>query len=253
MLRFLKLNRCAIDEALWQSVVEALPVVGTLGESEANRLRALAEAFAHTKYIEGAGGFEVTDQAVAIVACLACIPILELGIDAYSNLRTIVVYPGAFIACGTTVDDAGVEHDWNNELSGESWMDGPVILSWNDVVASGYLDAYNVVIHEMAHELDMLSGDANGCPVLHAEMDSQTWCRAFGDAYEDMCAKLEAGLATEIDEYAAQSPEEFFAVASEYFFEAPQALIQSYPEVYAQLRAFYRQHPLERVMAFRQH
>ena len=115
------------------------------------------------------------------------------------------------------------------------------MLSWEDVAASGRLEGYNVVIHEMAHKLDMLNGDANGFPPLHADMDSATWYRVFSEAFEDLDARVEAGEETEIDEYAAEEPGEFFAVTSEYFFEAPDVLGECYPKVYAELRAFYRQ------------
>ena len=184
-----------------------------------------------------------------MVAAQACVPILALGMEAYEGWRSVVVYPGGFVSRGSAVDEMGVEHEWEEARSGESWSHGPVVLSWEDVAASGLLEGYNVVIHEMAHKLDMLNGDANGFPPLHAGMDGAAWFRVFSDAFEDLCARLDAGRETGIDEYAAEGPDEFFAVTSEYFFEAPEVLDDWYPGVYAELRAFYRQHPLGRVGA----
>ena len=126
---------------------------------------------------------------------------------------------------------------------------GPVILSYRDVEDSGWGDGYNVVIHEMAHKLDHRSGDYDGCPPLHKGMSYEDWGRAFTEAYEDMRSKVRrlgkrAEKTLAIDPYAATDPAEFFAVCSEYFFEAPKVLKKEYPGVYGQLCLFYRQEPL---------
>ena len=247
MFGFLKSNRSAVTDAVWQTVRRALPIMGTLAEPDAGKLRELTDAFLRSKSIEGAGGFELDDETRVVVAAQACIPILALGIDAYTGWRSVIVYPGGFMSRGTSVDESGIEHEWEEARSGESWSDGPVVLSWEDVVASGQLEGYNVVIHEMAHKLDMLNGDANGFPPLHADMDGATWYRVFSEAFEDLDARVDAGEETDIDEYAAEEPGEFFAVTSEYFFEAPEVLCECYPKVYDELRAFYRQDPMERI------
>ena len=249
MFRFLGPKRPTITDATWRAVRESLPIVATLGEADAGKLRALADAFLRTKSLEGAGGFVLDEEARVVVAAQACIPIIELGMEAYTGWRSVIVYPGGFVSRGTSVDETGVEHVWEDERSGESWFQGPVVLSWEDVAASGRLEGYNVVVHEMAHKLDMLNGDANGFPPLHAEMDGAAWYRVFSEAFEDLGARVDAGEDTDIDEYAAEGPDEFFAVTSEYFFEAPDVLDACYPKVYAELRAFYRQDPRERIAA----
>ena len=249
MFRFLKPNRPAVTDEMWQTVRRSLPIVATLSEPDAAKLRVLTDSFRHTKSIEGAGGFELDEESRVVVAAQACVPILELGMEAYTGWRSVVVYSGGFMSRGTSVDETGVEHEWEEPRSGESWFRGPVVLSWEDVAASGRLEGYNVVIHEMAHKLDMLNGDANGFPPLHAEMDGAVWYRVFTEAFEDLDARVEAGEETDIDEYAAEEPGEFFAVASEYFFEAPDVLHECYPKVYAELRAFYRQDPIDRITA----
>ncbi len=249
MFRFLRPERAAFTDASWQSVRRSWPIVATLPESDAVTLRALADAFLRTKSIEGAGGFELDEESRVVVAAQACVPILGLGMEAYTGWRSVVVYPGGFVSRGTSVDEAGVEHEWEEPRSGESWSHGPVVLSWEDVAASGRLEGYNVVIHEMAHKLDMLNGDANGFPPLHPGMDGAAWYRVFSEAFEDLCARVDAGEETDIDDYATEGPDEFFAVASEYFFELPEVLDECYPGVYAELRAFYRQDPIARLAA----
>ena len=249
MFRFLKPNRPAVSDEMWRTVRRSLPILATVPEPDAETLCALTDLFLRTKSLEGVGGFELDEESRVVVAAQACVPILELGMEAYSGLRSVVVYPGGFVSRGTSVDETGVEHEWEEARSGESWFRGPVVLSWEDVAASGRLEGYNVVIHEMAHKLDMLNGDANGFPPLHAEMDGAVWYRVFTEAFEDLDARVEAGEETDIDEYAAQDPGEFFAVTSEYFFELPEVLDECYPQVYAELRAFYRQDPIERIAA----
>ena len=247
MFRFLKPSRPAVTDAAWQAVRRSLPIVATLAEPDAEKLRALTDSFLRTKSIEGAGGFELDEESRVMVAAQACIPILALGIEAYTGWRSVIVYPGGFVSRGTSVDETGVEHEWEEERSGESWFQGPIVLSWEDVAASGRLEGYNVVIHEVAHKLDMLNGDANGFPPLHAEMDGAAWYRVFSEAFEDLCIRVDAGEETGIDDYATEGPDEFFAVTSEYFFELPEVLDECYPKVYAELRAFYRQDPIDRI------
>jgi len=240
-----------IDDADWAAVLDRLPILGPLGEYERARLRDLAARFLAGKSIEPV--LEQTMGAVdaAVIAAQACLPILALGLDAYQSWRTVVVYPAGFVSRGQEVDEAGVEHRWEEERSGESWLGGPVVLSLEDVKASGRGDGYNVVIHEMAHKLDMLEGDANGRPPLHREMDAAAWSRDFGAAFDDLNRCIEAGGTPPIDDYAAEEPGEFFAVASECFFETPGALAAAYPAVYAHLRRFYRQDPLARLERLR--
>jgi len=148
-------------------------------------------------------------------------------------------------------------------MAGEAWLGGPVILSYEDVALSGDAKAriagYNVVIHEFAHKLDMRNGDPNGFPPLHRGMDAREWKRAFSAAFTDFTARVEAAErlpgrraqaaldALPIDPYAAESASEFFAVASEAFFETPELLGPAYPDVYAQLKLFYRQDPAARL------
>ena len=197
------------------------------------------------KSIVGAGGLEVRDEMRMCVAAQACMLLLNLDLDFFRGWTEVIVYPDEFIVDYEYLDEDGIAHRVNAPLSGESWLEGPVILSWADAERAG--DGYNVVIHEFAHKLDMLNGEANGFPRLHAEMDPQRWSFVFNAAYDDFCERLKRGEGSEIDPYAAENPGEFFAVVSEAFFEIPRVVQLEYPEVYGQLTAFYRQDPALRL------
>ena len=175
---------------------------------------------------------------------------MNLGdLDWYQGFHEIVLYPDDFLSPQRHRDASGVEHEWDGEHSGEAWQQGPVILAWPGVLASGNWEGYNLVIHELAHKLDMLNGDANGLPPLHHDMRVQEWASVMQSAFDDLNRQLDANpdAETAIDPYAAENPAEFFAVTSEYFFSAPDLLTESYPQVYAQLSRFYRQDPLARL------
>lgn len=231
------LARHAIPDAVWRGVRARAPALARLDGRDDARLRALALLFLHEKVIEPAAGAQLDDAARTLLAAQACLPILNLGFDYYADFKGVIVYPDEFVPEREYTDDAGVVHSARHPLRGEAWPRGPVILSAADLEPA---HGVNVVIHEFAHKLDMLNGAADGFPPLHRDMRIDAWTQAFTFAYEDLCGRDERGEATSIDAYAAESPAEFFAVASEAFFETPQTLRAAYPEVYAQLRAFYR-------------
>ena len=106
---------------------------------------------------------------------------------------------------------------------------------------------YNVVIHEFAHKLDMLNGEADGIPALHSGLDEDGWIAVFDAAFEDFCRRVDADEETIIDPYASQDHSEFFAVISEVFFLTPQVVASEYPDLYDLLRRYYRQDPLQRL------
>jgi Mlc titration factor MtfA (ptsG expression regulator) len=240
-------ERAPIPEALWAEAVAGLTVLDGLDEGEMGRLRELASLFLHDKIFEAAGGLVLTEAIRVRIAALACLPILGLDYGWYEGWRTVIVYPGEFVRPRSQFDEIGVLHEWEAILTGESWERGPVILSWADVEASGRCDGYNVVLHEMAHKLDMANGVPDGFPPLHRGMDRRAWTKAFTAAFENLNARLDRGEHTEIDPYAAEEPGEFFAVLSEYFFEWPDLLKAEYPAVYDLLAAFYRQDPAARL------
>jgi Mlc titration factor MtfA (ptsG expression regulator) len=143
------------------------------------------------------------------------------------------------------VDDAGVVHEYEEELSGEAMHGGPVMLAWHDVAEAGESagDGYNVVVHEFVHVLDMRDGRADGVPPLPDRAARTAWLAVLTAEYDAFCERIDADEDTLLDPYAAEAPEEFFAVASEAFFVAPQALRVEHPRLYELLRGFFRQDP----------
>ncbi len=236
----------SVDESAWRRVLAAWPLLQRLTPDESERLRALSAAFLARKRFEPGAGCVITQDMRLTIATQACLPLLNLGLDYARGFRAVVLYPGAFRVEQEEQDEAGVVHRHYAELSGESWDDGPIVLSWTDVLTAGEGEGYNVVIHELAHKLDMLNGAPNGHPPLHRGMVLAHWTAVFTAAYRDLCEREAAGAACPIDTYAAEDPAEFFAVTSEYFFDQPLRLNAAYPEVYTQLQALYRQYPLSR-------
>ncbi len=241
-----RLERVRIPESEWRATVAGLPLLSGLHSTEQEQLRDLASLFLDEKTLEPVGGLELTPEMGLIIAAQACLPILHLGLDYYQGWRSVILYPAGFFAHHEYTDATGLVHRSHRPLIGEAWQRGPVILSWADVVATHQGAGLNVVIHEMAHKLDMLTGAVNGLPPLHRTMAVPDWSRAFNTAYERLCQDVNGGRPTALDPYAADSPAEFFAVVSEVFFEAPEIVADTYPEVYRQLQAFYRQDPLSR-------
>lgn len=243
------LERNPIPLEAFRTVVEGLPILHGLTTDELARLREAASLFIHDKTFSAAGGADVDAATQYRIALQACLLTLNLSEDSYRGWSEIILYPDEFLRQREETDEAGVVHHSRDILAGESWHGGPLVLSIADVAASGQADGFNVVLHEFAHKLDMLNGDANGFPPLHRGMDAVSWARDFTAAYEHLCARVDAGEDTAIDPYATTDAAEFFAVLTEMFFETPHLLDTEYPAVYRQLRQFYRQHPAARLEA----
>ncbi|WP_434679476.1 zinc-dependent peptidase [Pseudomonas sp. R1-18] len=240
---------------LWQKVCQRLPILDGLNQAQLERLRDACVLFLHNKHLTALPGVELDAEQRLFLAAQAQLPLLGLAdLDWYQGFHEIVLYPDDFRSPQRHRDASGVEHEWDGEHSGEAWLQGPVILAWPGVLSSGGWDAYNLVIHELAHKLDMLNGDANGLPPLHSDMKVTEWASVMQAAYDDLNQQLDQNpdAETAIDPYAAEDPAEFFAVTSEYFFSAPDLLHDAYPRVYQQLQAFYRQDTLARLHALQQ-
>lgn len=246
------LERHAIPDAGWQAAIAAVPALARLTVADRERLRELTLLFLHEKRLEPAIGFALDDAMRIRIAALACLPVLNLGLDCYAGFVAVVVHPDEFIIRDRTIEDeGGVVHVGDDVLTGEAWDHGPVVLSWRDVLASGRGDGYNVVVHEFAHKLDMLAGEPDGIPPLHSGMRIAEWRAAFDAAYEDLVDQLERGEELWIDPYAAEDPGEFFAVCAELFFDVPEDLRAEYPAIYEQLSRYFRQDPAATVPAGR--
>jgi Mlc titration factor MtfA (ptsG expression regulator) len=252
-----------IDAALWREATAPWLFMRGIAEGDRTKLHTLAGQFIAAKSFSGTHDLDVTPLMQVGIAAQACILVLELGAEWYEGWSDVIVYPSQFAPEREVMDDAGVMHITNDPMAGEAWLGGPVILSYEDVAMAGDESArvagYNVVIHEFAHKLDMRNGEPNGFPPLHAGMSATQWKRAFSNAFEHFCGRVdeadaraddgdeEALLALPIDAYASESPAEFFAVASEAFFETPELLAPAYPALYEQLKLFYLQDPLARL------
>ena len=241
------IQRSTITSTQWAEAFTSLPLLHGLAADEKQTLREMAILFLHHKAFEGAHGLAVTQPMALIIALQACLPILKLGLDSYADWYAVIVYPAGFAPKRVIVDEYGLEHHVQSNLSGESWQRGPVVLAWDETERAGIIDGHNLVIHEFAHKLDMQNGQANGYPPLHAEMNAATWVEAFSIGYEDFQDNCRRGKHIGIDCYAASSPAEYFAVLSEVFFEQPSVLQKHYAAIYEQLRQYYRQDPLARL------
>lgn len=245
----------AIPDALWRDTLARYPFLGWLDVSAQAQLRRLSSLLLAQKQFTLVQDLDADDAIFVAIAAQACLPVLALDLSLYGGWREIVVYPGGFEIRKTVQDADGVVHDVVQEASGEAWEGGPVLLAWDDA-SHGEHFAYNVVIHEFAHKIDMLSGAADGHPpfdrALHAGLDRRAWCTAL-DACHARFAAAAAAVPPHrwrrferdslLDPYAAEDPAEFFAVASETFFVAPLECRAEMPELYALLAAYYRQDP----------
>ncbi len=234
-------NTLDIPDALWHDVEGDLPFLGHLTPDERARLRRLAREFIATKQWSGAQGLQLTPHIQLAIALQACLPILHLGLAWYAGWVGIVVYPGDFLIPRQMMDEDGVVHEFDDEVMGEAWHGGPVLISWFEHAEDA--EGINVVLHEFAHKLDMKSGEADGTPPMHEGMSRQLWIEVMSTAFGDFQQRVDSGEETPLDPYGAEWPAEFFAVASEAFFEHPGLLRGEYPEVYEQFRLFYRQDP----------
>jgi Mlc titration factor MtfA (ptsG expression regulator) len=231
-----------IPDETWSKLLGQHPILKGFSPEEEIRLREIATLFLHEKTFSAAEGIDLTEYLSAVIAVQASLPVLGLDIDWYANWKTVVVVPDVFTEEYAEPDEAGVVHEYEEEKAGLSWDDGPVVLSWEDIEASGWGDGYNVVIHEAAHRLDQTDGAVNGCPALHEGMDPDEWRKVFSGSFTDLKRRKHSRKKrSKIDSYATESDSEFFAVASEYFFEKPRILTTEYPDVYRLLSAFYRQ------------
>ncbi|MEQ1804953.1 MAG: M90 family metallopeptidase [Burkholderiaceae bacterium] len=241
----------SIPDPLWRLTLLRYGFLTDLGETAQAELRDLATLFLAEKEFHGAGGLLVNDEMAVAIAAQACLPVLRLGLHWYDAFKGIVVHADAVVAQREVVDEIGVVHEFEEELSGEAMEGGPLMLSWRDVEDSGESAdwGYNVVIHEFAHILDMRDGVADGIPPLPNRKARERWVDVLEDEYRSFCGCVDDGADTVLDPYGAQSPDEFFAVASEAFFTVPLQAREAHPKLYELLAGFYRQDPAATAVA----
>ena len=231
-----------IGDAAWTALLDGSRLFERLSPAELSRLRALSERFLARKTFSAAGGHDLAAGHCLGIAALACLPVLHLGFDWLAGWREVIVYPGEFRVKRTHHDEySGVVTEGEDELIGEAWEHGPVILSWADVATdlAHPFDGFNVVVHEIAHKLDMRDGAMNGVPRLPAHIARRDWLATMQPAYDALTRAVERGRDTRIDPCAAQGVDEYFAVVSELHFSAPSTLRRAAPAVAALLARFY--------------
>ncbi len=241
------LSKTSIDVALWQRLVSSASYLHGLSSDDLRHLHEDVRIFLHDKEFSGAHNLEINDEMMLNIALQACLMTLNIGVDRYAGWHGIIIYPDEFAPNHQYVDAAGVVHTDRRPMTGMARSDGPLILSWADTQTAFAQDGVNVVIHEFAHKLDMQNGEANGFPPLHKDMNSRAWQKSFAAAYSDFGKRVDRGENTAIDPYASENPGEFFAVLSEVFFEMPGIIVEEYPAVYDQLKAYYRHDPFARL------
>jgi Mlc titration factor MtfA (ptsG expression regulator) len=209
------------------------------------QLQRLVKRFLHEKTFVGCAGLEVTEEMRVTIAAQACLLLLNRTAEVYPGLHAVLVYPGAFLVPRKEVDPGGVVTETRQDLLGESWGDGRVILSWEHVRRAGHdpEGAQNVVLHEFAHQLDSESGSTNGAPILGSAERYKRWSETLARDFELLRRDTYWGQRDVLDPYGASSPAEFFAVATESFFEQPHALAARHPELYAEFERYFRVDP----------
>ncbi|MGZ5239424.1 MAG: M90 family metallopeptidase [Caldimonas sp.] len=239
------LERRAIPEPLWQLTLARFPFLAARSDADLAALRDMTTLFLAAKEFTGVRGLEVSDEMAVAIAAQACLPALKLGLHWLDRFVGIVVHEDAVVARRQMEDEDGVVHAWDEELSGEAMSGGPVMLAWRDVDEAGESaeDGYNVVVHEFAHVIDMRGGVTSGLESADPQSERGAWLYALADEYERFADAVEDGEDTFLDPYGGESLEEFFAVAAEAFFVAPDELKSEQPRVYELLQAFFRQDP----------
>ena len=220
-----------------------VPILRRLPDDLRPSLEGKMNLFMDQVTFRGNQGVEVTDDMRLSIAAQACLLIVNKP-DWYDTLRNVLIYPST-IAARRNRHDGAVVHESDSFMAGESWSRGPIVLSWDHALRGGLDpdDGHNVVMHEFAHQLDSLTGNANGIPILRKGQDYRDWEKAMLDAYQDHVERVQAGRETVIDRYGATNHQEFFAEATVTFFEKPRALRSEMPALYAQLSLLYALDP----------
>ena len=232
----------------WLAILDRnLPVFRRLPSSDRTELLGHIQVFLAEKHFEGCGGLELTDEIRVTIAGQACLLLLHRETDYYPELTSVLVYP------------TGYTEEGERYLGGGVWEEGPedrlghtgrslraLVLAWDAASrgASDPSDGQNVVLHEFAHQLDFENRDTDGTPALETRGDYLAWARVMSAEFNALRHAESVGSPTVLDGYGATNPTEFFAVVTEAFFERPRALKSRHPELYAEMKKFFRQDPV---------
>lgn len=240
-------------EAWVEVLQQRFPLYERLCEADRQELKSHVQWFLSEKKFEGCGGLTVTDEVRVTIAAQACLLLLHRSRDGYDKLKSVLVYPSTYFPQTPDSHPDGIVAEEQSARLGESWQHGTVVLAWDSVRggAANPFDGQNVVLHEFAHQLDQESGQADGAPVLgrgksYTERRAaySSWAKVLTEKYEELRRKTRKGRKTVLDAYGASHPAEFFAVATECFFEKPGQLQKKHPKLYKELKRFYKQDPV---------
>jgi len=231
----------------WKTIFKAnIPIYKYLSNEFKTELKSLTLQFMSSKDFEGCGGLEITDEIKITIAGEACLLLLNRNITkCFPGLHTILVYPNAYVAQGKNALQGGVIKSSESVRLGESWQNGAVVLAWDHVKvqALNFHDGHNVVLHEFGHQLDQENGSANGTPILKNRSSYKTWGKVLSSDFMELQLKTQSNQVDVIDSYGATNPAEFFAVATETFFEKPKQLHCNHPRLFEELKKYYNLDP----------
>lgn len=237
-----------IAELPWQQAL-AVPLFAALTSSDEQALVRMAQRFLQQKRLIPLQDVELDGLRSARIALLFCLPVLKLGLEWLDGFHEVMIYPSPFVVDDEWQDDFGLVHSERMVQSGQSWLQGPIVLNWLDIQDSFDLSGFNLVVHEVAHKLDARgSSHTNGVPAIPLR-DVAGWEHDLHTAMDSIQEEIDlvGENAATIDAYAASDPAECFAVLSEYFFSAPELLNQRFPSFYQRLTRFYQQDPFKRL------
>ncbi len=235
----------------WAGIVRKnVPISRELRAPDFERLLKLVQVFIKKKHVEGAGGLEMTEEIAVTIAAQACFLLLWLEVGLYPALRTVIVYPGTVVPryARGTLGHGTLEFEGDEDpILGQSWGQGVVILSWDSAQRGAFdpRDGKNVVFHEFAHQLDQETGAADGLPVGLRLSSLKPWAEVIERKFRQLERAERSGRDTVLDTYGATNHAEFFAVATEAFFEKPRQLRERQPDLYTLLSEFYGVDPVE--------
>ena len=232
--------------AAWQAILQQnVALYGKMPEPLRQELHCHVQVFLGEKYFEGCGGLCITDEIRVTIAGQACILLLNRPARYYPTLRSILVYPSAYVVNAKRSDGLIELSDRREVHLGESWNNGTLVLSWCDVTRTSHdmRDGHNLVLHEFAHQLDQEDGVGDGVPILEQRSKYFHWAEVLDKEYQHLVAMTRKGHRDVLQAYGATNPAEFFAVATEAFFEKPTPLHRKHPELYQELKDFFRLDP----------
>ncbi len=232
----------------WREILdEEFPQFEFLSPKDQKALLDHMKVFLAEKRFEGCGGLEVTESMRVSIAAQACLLLLNRDVDYYHEVKCIYIYPRAFTSTRKSSDASGIVTEEETVRLGEAWNSGQIVLSWEDVDrgAADIGDGRNVTLHEFAHQLDFEDNAANGAPILSHRSRYLSWARVLGEEFENLKRAKKRYKKTVLDKYGATNPAEFFAVATEAFFEKPHQLKKKHEDLYKELSEYYRQDPAQ--------